>query len=167
MSKKVTLLGLTLATAMLLSYVEALIPPLSSVPGVKIGLANIAVIFAIYRLGAGNALFISLARVLLSGLLFGNIIGLAYSACGALFSFAVMIILKKTNVFSVLGVSIAGGVSHNAGQIAAAVIIMGNGSISYYLPALIISGTAAGAVIGIVSGLLLKRFEKYNINFIK
>ena len=163
MSKRVTLLGLTLAAAMLLSYVETLIPPLSSVPGIKIGLANIAVIFALYRLEIKNAFLVSMVRVILSAMLFGNIVGFAYSAVGALLSLIVMVSLKRTGNFSIYGVSIAGGVAHNVGQIAAAVFIIGSGSIAYYLPVLIISGTIAGAVIGIVSGIIIKRLEKYCI----
>ena len=160
MAKKVTVLSLSLASAMLLSYIETLIPPLSGIPGIKIGLANIAVIFVLLRLGIKESIAVSLTRVLLSALLFGNFIALIYSICGAALSLLVMILLKKTNLFSVIGISIAGGVAHNVGQIAAAIIILGSSAIIYYLPILLISGTVSGALIGIAAGLFLKRFDK-------
>ncbi len=160
MAKKITVLSLSLASAMLLSYIETLVPPLSGIPGIKIGLANIAVIFVLLRLGIKEAIAVSLTRVLLSALLFGNFIALIYSICGAALSLLVMILLKKINLFSVIGISIAGGVAHNVGQIAAAIIILGSSAIIYYLPFLLISGTVSGALIGIAAGLFLKRFDK-------
>lgn len=157
MQKKVTLLGLSLAAAMLLSYVESLVPPLFAIPGIKIGLANIAVIFTLCRIGTKEAYLVSIVRVLLSSLLFGNIISLAYSFCGALLSFISMSILKRFNLFSVSGISIIGAVMHNIGQIIAAIIILGSNVIALYLPVLILSGTICGALIGILSGIIIKR----------
>lgn len=157
MQKKVTLLGLSLAAAMLLSYVESLVPPLFAIPGIKIGLANIAVIFTLCRIGTKEAYLVSIVRVLLSSLLFGNIISLAYSFCGALLSLISMSILKRFNLFSVSGISIIGAVMHNIGQITAAIIILGSNVIALYLPVLILSGTICGALIGILSGIIIKR----------
>ncbi len=159
MQRKITLLGLTLAGAMLLSYVESLIPPLSTVPGIKIGLANIAVIFALCRIGTREAYFASLIRVLLSSLLFGNAVSVIYGLCGAVLSLISMTILKKINIFSVLGISIVGAVMHNVGQILAAIIILGSNVIVLYLPILILSGTITGAIIGVLSAVTIKRIK--------
>lgn len=159
MQRKITLLGLTLAGAMLLSYVESLIPPLSTVPGIKIGLANIAVIFALCRIGTREAYFVSLIRVLLSSLLFGNAVSVIYGLCGAVLSLISMTILKKINIFSVLGISIVGAVMHNVGQILAAIIILGSNVIVLYLPILILSGTITGAIIGVLSAVTIKRIK--------
>lgn len=159
MSKKLTLSSLVLAASMLLSYVESLIPPLFSVPGIKLGLANIAVIFALCCLGIKYAAVISLSRVFLSALLFGNAISLIYALCGAFLSLIVMAVLKRFSRFSVPGISVAGGVCHNIGQIAAAIVVIDNTAVAYYLPALILSGVIAGAAIGLLSSLIIGRFE--------
>ncbi len=163
MSKKVTLLGFTLAAAMLLSYVESLIPPLSGIPGIKIGLANIAVIFALWHFGIKEAILVSIVKILLSCLLFGNFVAFLYSVAGAIFSLFGMILLKSLKKFSVIGVSIAGGVLHNTGQITAAIFLLGSNAIVYYLPVLILSGTVTGALIGVASGLVIKRFNSFKI----
>ncbi len=162
MQKKITLLGCCLAAAMLLSFVESLVPPIVAVPGVKIGLANIAVIFVLCRIGLKEAYLVSFVRVLLSALLFGNIVSLVYSACGALLSLTAMSILKKVNFFSVFGISVVGAVVHNIGQIIAAIIILGSSVIALYLPVLILSGVLSGAVIGILSGIIIKRLKISN-----
>lgn len=111
--------------------------------------------------GAKTAIAVSLVRVLLVSLLFGNFLGLAYSLAGAVLSLAVMILLKKTDLFSTLGVSVVGGIAHNAGQITVACILMSTSEISYYMPVLIITGTVAGIVVGIASHLLIKKTEKF------
>lgn len=160
MTKKVTLLGFTLAAAMLLSYIESAVPPVIPISGVKIGLANIAVIFALYRIGTAEAYLISLLRVFLSALLFGNIVALAYGTAGAVLSLTVMALLKKTDKFSVFAVSITGGVLHNIGQILCAVIIIGSSAVLYYLPVLMLCGILSGALIGILSGYINNRLKK-------
>jgi len=159
MQKKITLLGFCLAAAMLLSYIESLIPPFFSFPGIKIGLANIAVIFALWRLGTKEAILVSFARIILCGLLFGNLISFVYSFFGAFLSLLVMVLLKRAKAFSIVGISVAGGVMHNAGQIIAATIILGSNAILAYMPVLIISGLITGALIGIVSALIIKKFN--------
>ncbi len=161
MPKKVTLLGFCLAAAMLLSYIETLIPPLVSIPGVKVGLANIIVIFALWQIGIKEAYLISLSRIILCALLFGSLLGFVYSLCGAVLSLTVMVILKKTDLFSIIGVSIAGGVLHNFGQIIAAIFILGTEAVLAFLPVLIITGVLAGAAIGIISALIIKRFSLF------
>lgn len=160
-TKKLVTLSALIAVAMILSYVESLVPAFVAVPGVKMGLSNIATVFAIYTLGWPYAIIVSVIRVLLSALLFGNFVSLIYSLSGAALALLVMILLKKFNLFSTVGVSVAGGVCHNAGQIIAACIVMENAAISLYILPLIISGTIAGVVIGTVAGILVNRVKKY------
>lgn len=148
------------ALALILSYVESLIPAFVAVPGVKMGLANIVVVFALYTLGPGEAAIVSIIRVLLSSLLFGSILSLSYSAAGAVISLLSMIILMKTKIFGVTSVSVTGGVFHNLGQILVACLVLETDVLLYYLPVLILSGTITGAVIGIASSIVIKRLQK-------
>lgn len=152
--------GLLIALAMVLSYVEFLIPFSVAVPGVKLGLANIVVVFALFRLGKTEAFIISMLRVLLMTFMFGNAFALAYSLSGAVLSFAVMLLLIKTGRFGPVGVGIGGGVSHNIGQILCAMVLLDTKQIIYYLPILFVSGTIAGIVIGIISGILMDRIKQ-------
>ena len=158
--KRVAFLGLTIALAMIMSYIETLFPLNFAVPGIKMGLANIVIIFVLYRMSFGDACIVSLVRVFLVSLLFGNVMALAYSLAGAALSLLVMYLLKKSDKFSVIGVSITGAVMHNVGQIIMAVIIMGTEQIAYSLPALAVSGTISGILIGVVSSLVIKRIKK-------
>ena len=155
-ASKVAQYGLIAALALVLSYLESLVPSLG-VPGVKLGLPNIAIVFALYRLGWRDACIISLVRVFLVFLLFGNGAGLAYSLAGAALSLSLMGLLKKTGRFSSVGVSVAGGVAHNAGQILVAMALLETSRLAWYLPVLWVSGTIAGVLVGIVSGVLVKR----------
>lgn len=155
-ASKVAQYGLLTALALVLSYLESLVPPLW-VPGVKLGLPNLAIVFALYRLGFPDACVISLVRVVLVALLFGNGAALAYSVAGAALSLALMGLLKRTGKFSSVGVSVAGGVAHNAGQILVAMALLETSRLAWYLPVLWVSGTIAGVLIGIVSGELVKR----------
>ena len=145
------------ALAMILSYVESLIPS-PGIPGVKLGLANIVVIFALYKLGWKEAAGISLLRVFLVSLLFGHAASLMYSASGAVLSLAGMILLKRTDRLGCVAVSVIGGVLHNLGQILMAWLLMGP-NVVYYLPVLVLSGTVAGVAIGAVSALIVKRVD--------
>jgi heptaprenyl diphosphate synthase len=156
-TKKITLLAMCIALAMILSYVESMIPS-PGIPGVKLGLANIVVVFALYKLGWGEAAGISLLRVFLVSLLFGHAASLMYSAAGAVLSLAGMILLKKTDRLSCVAVSVIGGVLHNAGQILMAWLLMGP-NVVYYLPVLVLSGTIAGVAIGVVSALIVRRVD--------
>ena len=162
-TKKVAMLGLTIALAMIMSYIEALVPLSFAVPGIKMGLANIVIIFVLYKIGTKEAILVSLIRVILVSLLFSNVMAMAYSIAGAVLSLSVMWLLKKTDKFSFVGVSIAGGIMHNVGQIIMAVILLGTEQIALYLPVLIITGTVTGVVIGIVSGLVINRFKKIRL----
>ena len=154
-------LSALVAVAMILSYVESMIPAFVAVPGVKMGLSNIATVFALYSLGWPYAIIVSVVRVFLSSLLFGNFVSLIYSLSGAFLALGLMILLKKLDRFSTVGVSVAGGVGHNAGQIIAACIVMENAAISLYIIPLIISGTISGVLIGLVAGNLVERVKKY------
>ena len=158
-ASKVAQYGLITALALVLSYLESLLPPLG-VPGVKLGLPNLAIVFALYRLGLWDAWCLSIVRVLLASALFGSGVSLAYSVAGAVLSLAVMSLLKKTDKFSPVGVSVAGGVAHNAGQILVAMALLETARLAWYLPVLWISGTVAGVLIGIVSGILVKRIPE-------
>lgn len=155
--RTVATLGICAAIAMVLSYLESLIPLSFAVPGIKLGLANIAVVFVLYKLGAKEAVIVSLVRIAWMAILFGNVMTLAYSVSGAALSLTAMILLKRTERFSTVGVSVIGGILHNAGQILAAMLIMETAQIVYYLPILCVSGIAAGVAIGIVSAILVKR----------
>lgn len=157
MNRKLARYALLTALAMTLSWLESLLPAPGLLPGMKLGLANLTVVFALYRLSWKAAAGISLARVLLTAMTFGNAYSLAYSLAGAALSLTVMAGLKKWDRFSILGVSIAGGVCHNIGQILVAAAVLETAALGWYLPVLMVSGTAAGIVIGAAGGLIVKR----------
>lgn len=158
-SRELARFALLVALAMVLSWLESLVPLSLAVPGVKLGLANLVVIFALYKLGPQQAAVISLVRVLLITFTFGNAFSFAYSLAGAVLSFVVMLLLKKTGKFSLLGVSIAGGVCHNIGQILVAMAVLGTAELLWYLPALLAAGTAAGVCIGAAGALVTARVK--------
>ena len=162
-TKKVAFLSMCIALSMILSFVESQIPPLVAVPGVKVGLPNIVMVFMLYKIGAKETAIVSIIRVILVGLLFGSPLSMIYSLVGATLSLIGMIILKKTNLFAPITVSVVGGILHNVGQILTACLVMETAEIAYYLPVLFISGTIAGIVIGYVAGLILKRLEKMKL----
>ncbi len=156
---KLTKYALLVALAMIFSYIEFLIPIPMPVPGIKIGLANLVVVIALYYLGSKDAIIISLTRILLVGITFGNLSMMLYSLAGGLLSVLVMIVAKKTNAFSVVGVSILGGVFHNIGQLVVATVIIENTKMLYYMPVLVISGAVTGMLIGIVSKSILSKMK--------
>ena len=163
-TKKVAFIGISIALAMILSFVESQIPtmiPIYGNYGIKIGLPNLVLVFLLYMVGWKETVTVSIIRILLISMLFGNVPTLAFSIAGAVLSLAGMILLKKTNWFSCIAVSVVGGILHNVGQIIAACFLTKTAQIAYYLPVLLISGTIAGTLIGIVSGLLVKRLEKF------
>ena len=159
-TKKIALCGVLTALAMIFSYIESVIPIPIPVPGIKLGVANIAVITILYELGVKEAIVINLLRIALTALLFGNVNSFLFSISGAVLSLTIMIIMKKLDFFSCIGVSVCGGVMHNVGQIIAAVFIMGSEAIVLYLPVLIVSGVFTGVVIGVVSGIVAKHVKK-------
>ena len=156
-TRRLALRGVLVAAAMVLSWVEAQIPAFFAVPGMKLGLTNAVVLTALYLLSSRDAVVINLVRILLVGFTFGSVSAMLYSLAGGLLSGGVMILLKKTGRFGPAGVSVAGGISHNVGQIAVAVVVLGTKYVLYYLPFLWLSGLAAGTVIGLLCGLLLRR----------
>lgn len=159
-TKRIALCGVLTALAMIFSYIESVIPVPIPVPGIKLGVANIAVITILYVLGVKEAIVINLLRIVLTSLLFGNVNSFLFSISGAVLSLTIMIIMKKLDFFSCIGVSVCGGVMHNIGQIIAAVFIMGSEAIVFYLPVLIVSGVFTGVVIGVVSGIVAKHVRK-------
>lgn len=160
-AKRVTFLGLSIALAMILSFVEHQIPALVAIPGIKVGLPNIVMIFLLYRVGWKETVIVSIIRIILVSMLFGNIQTMTFSIAGAVLSLAGMILLKRLNCFSCITVSIVGGILHNIGQIIAAVFWTSTAQIAFYLPVLLISGTVAGTLIGILGGMMIKRMEKW------
>ena len=152
-------LSLLVAIALILSYVESLLPPFIAIPGVKIGLANSVTVFAMYLLDLRGAAIISALRVSLAALLFGSPLTLVYSMVGAVLSIVVMALLKRIDFFSAIGVSALGGVAHNLGQVLVAALIMENAGILYYFSLLIVAGVIAGAAIGVVSAVLVSKLE--------
>jgi heptaprenyl diphosphate synthase len=149
---------------MVLSYLEAILPPIyAAVPGVKVGLPNVVVILILYRFGAKEAAMVSFMRVFIVALLFGNAMTLAYSIAGAVLSLILMMIFKKLDWFSAIGVSIIGGIAHNVGQIIVAILLLNSTLIAYYMIILTITGTLAGVAVGLAGSLLIKRLEKISI----
>lgn len=158
--KKMTFLGMILAFALILSYVESLIPLPIPVPGIKLGLANLAVVVLLYRYGWKEALTVNLLRIVLSGFLFGNLSIIIYSLAGGIVSFLLMILAKKCPAFSILGVSVIGGIGHNMGQLVLAVLTVQTMEVAYYFVVLLAAGTLTGAVIGICSDKVLALLPK-------
>lgn len=157
-AQKTAFLGLCTALALVLAYVEAIMPPIvTAIPGVKVGLPNIVIIFMLYRFGAKHAALVSFVRVLAVALLFGNAMGFAYSVAGAVLSLLGMILLKKIDKLSVVGVSVAGGVLHVLGQIVMAMFLLRTAEIGYYMIVLAITGTIAGVVVGLAGAIMIKR----------
>lgn len=164
MKARVAYFGVFTALALIFSYIESLIPFQIGIPGIKLGLANLIIVIALYKMSLREAYLLSVTRVVLSGFIFGSLFSILYSLAGALLSLTVMAVLKKSGGFSVLGVSIAGGVMHNIGQLAVAVFVVRTFSISYYLPVLLIAGLITGLVIGIVSDHMLRRLSGLDLS---
>ena len=159
MRKKVAFFGVFTALALIFSYVESLIPITIGVPGIKLGLANLIIVIVLYKMGAWEAFTLSVVRVVLSGVLFGNLFSILYSMSGALLSLAVMCLLKRTEKFSVIGVSMTGGVFHNVGQLIMAGLVLESVRVMYYFPVLLIAGLVTGGVIGLMSNEMIKRLN--------
>lgn len=159
MAKKTALLGMLVALAFVLSYIETLIPVNLGIPGAKLGLANLVVMVALYTLGTKEAFGLSMVRILLTGLTFSSMAAMLYSFAGGLLSFAVMALMKKTKKLSVTGVSVLGGIAHNAGQIFVAMWMLDTATLIYYLPVLAITGVASGTVIGLLAVMVIRRIS--------
>ena len=163
MKSRVAYFGVFTALALIFSYVETLIPVNLGIPGVKLGLANLIIVVALYKMRLSEAYLLSVVRVLLAGFIFGNYFSIIYSLAGGLLSLTVMALLKKWGGFSLQGISIAGGVFHNIGQLIVAAVVVETFSVTYYFPVLLVAGVLTGLVIGIVAEMMLKRLV--NIQF--
>ena len=163
MKSRVAYFGVFTALALIFSYVETLIPVNLGIPGVKLGLANLIIVVALYKMRLSEAYLLSVVRVLLAGFIFGNYFSIIYSLAGGLLSLTVMALLKTWGGFSLQGISIAGGVFHNIGQLIVAAVVVETFSVTYYFPVLLVAGLLTGLVIGIVAEMMLKRLV--NIQF--
>ena len=159
-TKKTAFIGIAISLAMILSFVESQIPAFVAIPGFKVCLPNLVIVFLLYKIGWKESVMVNILRVILVALLFGNVQTLSFSLAGAALSLLGMILLKNSEKFSPIAVSIVGGVLHNVGQILAACLWTQTPQIAYYLPVLLLSGTIAGIVIGIVGGMLVNRLDK-------
>lgn len=157
---RVTLAAALAALALIFSYIEAIIPFNAGMPGVKLGVANLVILISLYTLGFRYTFAINLVRILVAGLLFNGFFGAMYSLSGGILSLLVMFGLKKTGRFSQTGVSMAGGVAHNTGQLLIAVLIVSNIKLFVYFPVLLFSGLISGFFIGILTYLIRKRLPK-------
>ena len=163
-SRKLAYLGLCTAVALILAYVEVLLPPLfSAVPGIKLGLPNIAIIFVLYRYGVRYAAAVSFIRIAAVAMLFGNPMTFVYSLAGACLSLLIMAVLRRLDFLSIIGVSVAGGVFHNVGQILMAMLLLGTAELGYYLIVLAITGTVSGVFVGLCGALAVRRIPGGNI----
>ena len=161
---RVAVFGVFTALASIFSYVELLIPINFGIPGAKLGLANLVIIIVLYKTDWKEALLLSVVRIVLAGFLFGNLFGILYSLAGGILSLAVMALLKRSGAFSIIGVSMAGGVSHNVGQLIMAMLVVETYAVGYYLPVLLIAGLITGTLIGIAGREMLKRLDLAVLN---
>ena len=160
MDRKVAFLGLFSGAAILLGYVESLIPVFVTVPGMKLGLANLAIVMVLYLYGLREALTVQIVRILVTGFLFGNLFSILFSLAGGLLSLLGMWGMKVRGRFGMIGVNVAGGVSHNIGQIFVAALVVENASVAYYLPVLLAAGVVTGVLIGLLSKEMLERIDR-------
>lgn len=159
-TKRIAYVGLFIALAFVFSYIEYLMPIHIGIPGAKLGLANLAIMVCLYTLGEKDAFFLSIIRILLVGFTFASTASMMYSLAGGILSFAAMVVVKRCKTFSMTGVSVMGGVFHNVGQIVLAMWVLETESLLYYLPLLMVTGIAAGVVIGLLGALITKRLKK-------
>ena len=163
-SRQLAYLGLCTAVALILAYVEVLLPPLfTAVPGIKLGLPNIAIIFVLYRYGVRHAAAVSFVRMAVVAMLFGNPMTFVYSLAGAVLSLLVMALLRRLDFLSIVGVSVAGGVFHDVGQILMAMLLLNTAELGYYLIVLAVTGTVSGVFVGLCGALAVKRIPGGNI----
>ena len=159
MKNRVAYFGVFTALALMFSYIETMIPIQFGVPGIKLGVANIMIVIMLYKSSAKEALLLSIVRIMLSGFVFGNLSSILYSIAGGVLSLGIMTLLKKQGGFSVIGVSVAGGVSHNVGQLIVAMLVVETYQVGYYFPVLLVAGVLTGLGIGVVSQEVLKRIR--------
>ncbi len=155
-ARRIASLALLTTLALMFSYIESLLPA-PGPPGVKLGIANIVIVIILYRCSAYEAASVNFLRVALAGLLFTGLFGALYSAAGAFLSLIGMTLLKKTRLFSMAGVSMAGGVLHNLGQLIIAALLVEETALFYYFPLLLFSGIASGILTGIIATLVSRK----------
>lgn len=160
LKNKTAYFGVFTALALIFSYVETLVPIQFGIPGVKLGLANLIIVILLYQRNVKEALLLSITRIVLSGFLFSNLFSILYSLAGGVLSLGVMAFLKKQESFSVIGVSIAGGVAHNMGQLVIAMVVVETYRVGYYFPVLLIAGLLTGFAIGVIANEVLKRLNR-------
>ena len=158
-SSKIAQMGLMIALAFVLSYLESLLPIQLGIPGAKLGLANIVVLIAIVQIGEKEALFLTVARAVLSGLTFGSLYSMAYSLSGGVLSTILMSFMHKVKKFSIIGMSVAGGVSHNMGQLIIAMLVLKSLDLKYYSGFLTLCGILTGVLTGLVCKNVLKNIR--------
>ncbi len=161
--KTLPLIAILVALCFILTYVEILVPINLIVPGAKLGLSNLVVLYALYSIDTKSAFFINVIRITLSALLFSSVLTWSYSITGGILSFISMYLIKKTNKFSVIAVSAVGGILHNVGQILVAILIFSTSQIAYYLPVLILIGMITGIINGFISAILIRRIGKFHL----
>ena len=159
-AKRIAKMSMLVALAIIFSYIEFLIPINLGVPGIKLGLANLVIVIALYIMNTMDVCLISILRILILGFMFGSGMSIIYSIAGAVLSLIVMCIIKRIKGFSIVGVSIAGGVCHNIGQIVVAMLVVETTGILYYMPALLVAGVITGAIIGIISKRVVRVVSK-------
>lgn len=160
MTKRIASDGLFITLALVVSYIEVLLPISLGIPGVKIGLANAVVMVLLFFTTWQRALGISILRIILVGFLFGNPMTIVYSLAGGILSLLVMVLLRKIKGLTPVGISVGGGVAHNLGQLSVAVLLMENTRIYYYAPVLLVTGTIAGIAIGVLTGILIQKIPR-------
>ena len=156
-----SLYGMLIALSFVLSFVESLIPISMGIPGVKLGLANLVTVVGLYTVGIGGTVVISLLRIVLVGFTFGNLFAMFYSLGGWGLSLLIMVLCRKRKWFGATGTSILGGISHNIGQLCVAAFVVQQAGVFFYLPMLLLAGTAAGLVIGILGGMIIGRISVF------
>ncbi len=165
MSRRVAFYGIFAALAVLMGYVEAMVPAPVPIPGIKLGLANVIVLISMYFISNKAALGVNVIRVVMSALLFNGFSGFLFSIAGAGISYIVMVLAKRIKSSSIIGVSVLGGVTHNIAQIGVAAIVLDTPGLMYYVPVILISGIITGVIIGIVSKYCLKHIEKAGLKY--
>ena len=153
-SSRVVFLGVFTAVAMILAFIESQIPTFVPVPGIKIGLPNIAIVLILYKMGFKEALVVNILRILLVSFLFGTALSLIYSLSGGIISLVIMKLIKESNIFKIITVSVIGAITHNIVQIIVAIFVLELNQLIYYLPILLLTGTISGIIVGIVAGII-------------
>ena len=153
--------GLLLATMLVLGYVESLLPAVAGVPGIKLGLSNSVLIFAVYMLDIPTAWVLMVLKVMLSGLMFGGFNTILYAMAGGVLSMLVMSVFSRFPSLHPIVVSMTGAVMHNVGQVAVAMLLLHTPQLLYYMAVLIFVGMACGALTGVCASSVMKHLKTF------